>query len=158
MTKRQANMRPVLRVYDVSDMVMRIPNFTNAPRLDLNEALSNTNSGGSGGTGGGGGSSGLFTDEDETEEDVPTKQENGEDLADLIRNTIEPEIWQANGGAYASVRYYDGRLIVNAPMYVHQQIGIPQVRAYRPRVTTRGDGVGATAPPSASKPFGVRPD
>lgn len=158
MTKRQANRHPVLRVYDVSDIVMTIPNFTNAPRMDLNEALSNTNSGGSGG-GGGGGGGGLFGDEeDEDEDDEPTKDESGRNVAELIRQTIEPDIWQENGGQYASARYYDGRLIVNAPMYVHRQIGMPTVSGYVPgSVGGYQSSVGGTDKPSVSKPFGKQP-
>lgn len=162
MTKRQANRYPVLRVYDVSDIVMRVPNFNNAPSFDLNEALSNTNSGGSGNSGGGGGGSsgGLFTDdnEDDGEDEDPTKAERGESIAELIRETIEPGIWQENGGAYASVRFYDGRLIVNAPMYVHRQIGMPTVSGDTPRsISGYKSPAGGTDAPSVSKPFGTQP-
>lgn len=160
MTKRQANRNPVLRVYDVSDMVMRVPNFTNAPSFDLNDALSNTSSGGSGNSGGGsGGSGGIFTEnEDSDNDDAPTKTESGENIADLIRKTIEPDIWQENGGPYASVRFYDGRLIVNAPLYVHRQIGIPTVSGYKPHaIAGRKSSAGGTDAPSVSKPFGTQP-
>lgn len=163
MTKRQANRNPVLRVYDVSDIVMRVPNFTSAPSFDLNEALSNTNSGGSGnsgGGGGGGGGGGIFSDDDEDddEDDEPTKAQSGESIANLIRQTIEPDIWQENGGAYASVRFYDGRLIVNAPMYIHRQIGMPTVSGYTPRsIGGYKSPAGGTDAPSISKPFGTQP-
>jgi len=130
MTKRHANRHPVMRVYDVSGMVMRIPHFNNAPSFNLTDALSNTSSGG--GRGGGGGSQGLFTDTKDNEEDPPNKTEQGQGLADMIRNSIEPGIWQTNGGEYSSVRYYNGRLIVNAPLYVHRQIGIPTAPVYMP--------------------------
>ncbi len=160
MTKRQANRHPVLRVYNVADMVMRIPNFTHAPSFDLSEALSNTNSGGGGGGGGGGSSSGLFADNsDDEEDDQPTKTERGQDLADMIRNTIEPDIWQTNGGQFSSVRYYDGRLIVNAPMYVHRQIGLPLTAKRTMNLNAAAPGpsassVGGTAEPSTNRPFG----
>ena len=121
MTKEQANRQTVLKVYDVSDLTVEVPNFTDAPRFDLVSALSNTTTGGSG--------SGVsIFDEDDTErEPRKSKTERGQDLAQLIRNTIEPGIWQAHGGQYASVSYTFGRLIVNAPNYVHRQIGIPVV-------------------------------
>jgi hypothetical protein len=172
MTKRQANRNTVLRVYDVADMVMRVPNFTNAPQMNISAALSNTNTGGggsgrSGGGGGSGGGSGGGTsqifgaDTSNNEEDAqPTKAERGQELADMIRSTIEPDIWQANGGPTASVRYYNGRLIVNAPMYVHRQIGIPvsAVRAVNPGTAAAAgpsaSSAGGTAAPSAHKPFG----
>ncbi len=156
MTKHQANRHPVMRVYDVADMVMSVPNFNNAPRFDISSALSNTNSGG----GGGGGSSELFTTDDSEDEDTqPTKVESGQNLADTIRQTIEPDIWQANGGQFSSVRYYEGRLIVNAPLYVHKQIGIPVVSANTSRLghvlpASPNSTVGGTATSSSGKPFG----
>ena len=142
MTKEQAIRNPVLRVYDIGDLLHQVPNFDNSPTFDLSEALSNTNSGGGGRSGGGnnnsggGGGSGsgggglLFsdTDSDREREDLPTRADRAEEFAQLIRDTIEPEIWQNNGGQFCSIRYFDGRLIVNAPMYVHRQIGIPSVR------------------------------
>lgn len=124
MTKPQANRHPVVRVYDVRDLVVEIPTFDNAPSFSLTDALSNTSSGGGGS---GGGSEGLFGDEDEDDEDEEqlTTQERGEQLAELVRTTIEPTIWQANGGDAASIRYFNGRLVVRAPRYVQRQIGIP---------------------------------
>ena len=135
MTKTQANRQTVIRVYDVRDLLYVVPNFTNPPDFDLNEALSNTSSGGSGGRSGGrGGSSGsLFGDSasDDEAQDLTTRAERVEELAQLIRNSIEPDIWQLNGGEYASIRYLQGRLIVNAPQYVHDQIGVPTVSQRR---------------------------
>ena len=46
MTKEQANKESVVRVYDIQDLISRIPNFK-GPEFDLNQALSNTSSGGS---------------------------------------------------------------------------------------------------------------
>ncbi|MEO0477674.1 MAG: hypothetical protein AAF085_17150, partial [Planctomycetota bacterium] len=75
-TLRDLKSETETRVYDIRDLLVQVPNFTNAPGFDLNDALSNTSSGGSGGGttggggGGGGGEGGLFGDdnEDETEE------------------------------------------------------------------------------------------
>ncbi len=161
MTKRQANRNTVVRVYDVADMVMQVPNFTNAPRMDLGEALNSSGSSGGGGGGGGGGSStGIFGNDNEnnSEDKELTKNERGENLARLIRETIEPDIWQENGGLYASARYYDGRLIVNAPMYVHRQIGMPESKPYQPKtIPGRQSSVAGTqSAPSFQKTSGVR--
>ncbi len=154
MTKHQANRFPVIRVYDVSDMVVQIPHFNDAPSFDLTEALSNTNSGG-----GGGSSSSLFSDSDEEDDQEQlTRSERGQEFADLIINTVEPDVWQVNGGT-ATIWFYDGRLIVNAPRYVHKQIGIPTVTD-RARIAIP-TGAGAGSPnvsgitPSKS-PYGTR--
>ncbi len=139
MTKSRALRRTELRIYDVGDLLHVIPDFRGAPSFDLNSALSNTSSGGSGGSsnrsgsgsggGGGGGSGGSVnvfnTDGDREDEEHRTRTERGEDIAELIRSTIEPDIWIANGGEHASIRYFDGRLIVKAPRFVHERIGTP---------------------------------
>lgn len=126
MTKEDALRRSSTKLYFIGDLLMDIPNFK-GPDFDLNQALSNTNSGGSGGdAGGGGGDQGnqLFPDEnDDDKEKVLTKEEKAEQICDMIRNTIEPDIWRENGGEYGSVRYYRGMLVVKAPDFVHQQIG-----------------------------------
>ena len=100
-----------------------MPSFDDAPTFDLGESLrSSGNGGGSGGAGGAGGGS-LFEDQNQ-DRPATTKQERGEALAKLIRESIEPTIW-AEAGGESSIRYFNGRLVVNAPKYVHRQIGIP---------------------------------
>lgn len=129
LSKDQARKETTLRIYDVKDMIKTIPSFTNAPQFDLNAALSNTSSGGSSG-GAATASTTLFTT-DGDKEVVKTETERGEELAQTIREMIEPEIWQAFGGQHSSVKFFNGRLIVRAPRYVHAQIGIPTVTAGR---------------------------
>ena len=81
-------------------------------------------------SGGSRGDGSIFRDTDRRGEDrdelrIEQRIQKTEDITRLIRDTIEPDIWQANGGQYCSVRHFEGRLIVNAPMCVHHQIGIP---------------------------------
>lgn len=120
LTKNMANRQPVLRVYDIGDLLHHVPTFDNAPTMDLRESLSNTSSGGS--------AQSLRSIFEEQDRSVPVAslRERGEDIAQLIRDTIEPTIWKENGGEYASIRYFNRRLVVNAPLYVHAQIGIPE--------------------------------
>jgi len=122
LTKDEANKDTVTLVYDVKDLITKIPNFKNAPVFDLNSALSNTSSGGS--SGGAQSATTLFTDEADSEPEK-SDAEKGEEIASLIRELIEPTIWQELGGQHSSVKYFHGRLIVKAPRYVHAQIGFP---------------------------------
>lgn len=123
MTKEDALRRSTTKLYFIGDLLQDIPNFDNAPGFDLNDALSNTSSGGSNG-GGGNSSEGLFSDDsDEGSEPRLTTEQKAERIADLIRDSIEPDIWRANGGEFGSVRYYRGMLVVKAPEFVHEQIG-----------------------------------
>ncbi|MEM9420290.1 MAG: VWA domain-containing protein [Planctomycetota bacterium] len=56
------------RVYDIRDLLVQVPNFTDGPEFDLNEALSNTNSGDGGNPFGGDpfGGTALFGDDETT--------------------------------------------------------------------------------------------
>ncbi len=139
MTKRQANQNLILKVYIVEDLVMDIPNFA-APEFDLNQSLSNTSSGGStaNSRGGGGGNNGggLFALDTE-EVQGPSKEERGQSLADTVMDTVEPALWTDVEGA--SVKYFNGRLIVNAPRYVHERIGLASVGGPRRVAPTTGD-------------------
>ena len=124
LTKRQADRMLITRVYEVGDLLMDVPNFSNAPEFDLNSALSNTNSGGSN-SGSGSGSS-LLGDDEQDKEEFVTREERMQELADLIRDTIEPDVWQERGGT-ATIRFMGTRLIVSAPRYVHAKIGVPVI-------------------------------
>jgi hypothetical protein len=43
---------------------------------------------------------------------------------DLIVQTVYPNMWVQNGGK-ASIRFFNGNLIVTAPRSVHEAIGGP---------------------------------
>lgn len=122
-TRPEANEDVTTRVYDVRDLLADVPDFTDAPSLSLTDALSNTNSGG-GGSGGG-----IFDIEEHSDEDRPlTRRERGELLIQLVRDTIEPDLWIEHGGEFSKIRYRDGKMIVRAPLYVHLQIGREALR------------------------------
>ena len=42
----------------------------------------------------------------------------------MIRETIRPDVWREAGGP-ASIRYYNGNLIVTAPRSVQEALGGP---------------------------------
>ena len=109
-SRRQADQELVVRVYLVHDLVLEVPRFA-GPEFDLGAALAD--------------GEGPFAQQ-EVLEARPTAQDRGEALAELIRSTVEPEVWTLAGGP-ASLRYLRGRLIVRAPRYVHRQIGLPEM-------------------------------
>jgi uncharacterized membrane protein YgcG len=142
-TKEQADSRMITKVYPIEDLIMDIPDFTDAPEFDLN-AISNQqsqNGGGAGGGvgggggysggGGGSGSNGLFggsssggSNGSSREAPGKSKQQRADELVDLIRSIVQPDIWQENGGK-AAIRYWQGNLIITAPRSVHEAIGGP---------------------------------
>jgi uncharacterized membrane protein YgcG len=128
-----------VRIYPVRDLLFEVPNFDNAPEFNLNQSLQSGGGGGGaggggggmggggfgggggGGAGGGGGGGGApFGEAGEMPARRP-EQERAEELMDLIQSIVEPDIWTDDSSA--SMRFYDGNLIVRAPDYVHRQIG-----------------------------------
>jgi hypothetical protein len=116
-----ANQQTYTRVYPVGDLLMDIPNFTDAPDFSLQSQSQ------SGGRGGGGGGQSLFGGAGNGggqagESTGSTRQERADELLNLIRETIYPDIWRENGGT-ASIRMYRDSLVVTAPRHVHEAIG-----------------------------------
>jgi general secretion pathway protein D len=117
------------RIYPVQDLIMEVPDFTNAPDFNL-QSTSTTGSGGANGASGGGsngGSTGLFNgggsnSNNATPTKTPTERAN--DLMELIRSTVQPDVWQENGGK-ASIHFFNGNLIITAPRSVLEAIGGP---------------------------------
>jgi len=141
-----------LRIYPVRDLLFDVPYFDNAPDFNLNSAIQQGNTGGgggggsggagggggfggggggggfggggggSGGGGGGSGGGGIFGDPGEAPERA-TEAEKVQQLVDIILETVEPEAWVDNGGDAATIRFYQGVLIIKAPDYIQRQIG-----------------------------------
>ena len=96
--------------------------------------------GGSGGGGsGGGGGGGIFGEPGDDPERL-SEDEKVEQIIDIILEIVEPDAWIENGGDAASIRYYQGVLIVRAPDYIQRQIGGYPFSAKRMRSTTRRVG------------------
>jgi hypothetical protein len=128
-TRELADEKMITRVYPVQDLLMEVPDFTDAPDFSLN-TTSNNQSQNPGGANGGGGTSGQHTNElfggsgtsTKKEEDLKTRAERAQDLLDMIRAVIYPDVWQENGGK-AAIRMWNGNLIVTAPRSVQEALG-----------------------------------
>ena len=121
-TREMADKKMYTKVYPIHDLIMDVPDFV-GPNMSLQSASDQAQAGG----GGGGGSGGLFgtsgdSSRKEEDEKTPNRDERGQQLVDLIMETVRPDIWAANGGT-ASIRYFNGSLIVTAPRSVHEAIG-----------------------------------
>ena len=113
------------RVYDIRDLLVQVPNFGNAPAFDLNEALSNTNSGGSGGGGGGGGGgdSSIFGDDDQDDEMIQSRAQLVDQITILVQDTVgRQDEWAAYGGDVSSIQELNGNFIVKTTPKNHRQI------------------------------------
>jgi len=123
-TEEDLNKEMVTKVYDVSDLLIEVPNASRDTGFDVSQALSQT---GQGGTGGGGTN---VWGENNNENDYNNNDENNregqsqqmDDLVELITSTVEPDSWIINGGQ-GSIRPYRKLLIVHNTILVHQLIG-----------------------------------
>lgn len=124
-TRSDANRRMVTRVYPVGDLVMTVPNFTNAPQFNLSSATQNStsqvSSQGGGGIGNIGGGGSIFQQNSQLNAGTKTTTDRAKELVSLIESTIEPSIWTKNGGR-ATIIYFDRELVVSAPVYVQRMI------------------------------------
>ncbi len=138
-TKARLNARgsQETQIYPIRDLLFEAPNFDNAPVFNLNQAVqqgagqggggggAGGGGGGFGGGGGGGGGGGAgggapFGEPGEGPE-RRAASEKAEELIELIKSLVEPDAWLDD--TVASIRYYDGSIIVRAPDYIQRQIG-----------------------------------
>jgi hypothetical protein len=114
-TKELADKLLITRIYPVEDLIMDVPDFTNAPPFNLQQVTQVS-------SGGGGGQSLISGNSTNgSDQNTMTRAERGQQLVDLIQSLIEPDIWTTNGGT-ASIRFFNGTLIVTAPESVHEAL------------------------------------
>ncbi|MBS0191163.1 MAG: hypothetical protein U0573_15145 [Phycisphaerales bacterium] len=147
--KERLNRSKRLEIYDVSDLLLEIQDYSNVPQFDLNGALQ---AAGSGGGGGGGSSSPFSGTAQQNTAPGKTEQERADELIRLIVDLVEPNEWTNNGGSGASVRYYKKSLLVTAPDYIQRQInGYPFWPAEQTRIDQDKSGRRVTLlPPKGS--------
>jgi hypothetical protein len=115
-TREVSDRQMITRVYDVQDLIVEIPDFV-GPTFNIEQS----NSGGGRGSSGSG-QSPLQGSNNQDNDKQLTRAERAQQLIDVITNTIQPEIWQVNGGT-AAIRFFNGSLIVTAPRSVHEALG-----------------------------------
>ena len=116
-TVRDLQRSTEIRNYDIRDLLVQVPNFTEAPAFDLTNVLQNTTSGG------GGGSSSLFGD-------TSSEAQAGDDPTELLQNIMElirdqvgdPLGWADRGGEVSSMKELNGNLIVKTTPENHRQL------------------------------------
>lgn len=135
-TKEKLDRDKEIRVYDINDLLVNIPRFTNAAQLNPGQALNQAGQGGGQGGGGGGGQGQLFQDdEQETNEgdQGAGRAAQAEQIMEIIRQTVEPDSWRETGGGDGSMRELNGQLIVYNTSDSHRQVAdlLGQLRRFR---------------------------
>ena len=128
-TQQQADTIMYTVVYPVQDLLVSLPNLSvdTANQNFLNN--SNTNSGGiTLGQSGGGNSGMTFQNQSNNQNNngtpEQTQAQKGQALVDLIESVVRPDIWKENGGP-ATIVFWQGDLVVHAPVSVLEAIGGP---------------------------------
>lgn len=130
-TEEDLGKEMLVRVYEVADLLTRVPDFRNAPQIDLQ----NSQQGGGGGAGGGGGGSifsggsgggGQGEDDQQNQQQGQPGQVDPEMtiLLNLIQSTIQPDTWVVNGGP-GTIQAWRTQIVVRNNIRVHQELGGP---------------------------------
>ncbi len=97
-----------IRTYDIRDLLVRVPSFTEAPEFDLSSILSDEEG---------------FSVESTDEEELPDREELVANITDLIQETVgRQDEWAAFGGSQSSLRELDGNLIVRTTPQNHRAL------------------------------------
>jgi hypothetical protein len=113
-TREIADQQMFTRVYPVDDLIVEIPDFNNPPSFNIQATPT--------GRGGGGGGTPFSGQSGQNQNVQTTRAQRAQELIDTIQSTVQPEIWNVNGGQ-AAIRFWNGSLIVTAPRSVHEALG-----------------------------------
>ncbi len=128
----------VLEIYDIRDLLVDIPDYTDAPTFDLNSVLQS-----SGGRGGGNSQSPFQnTGQGQNQDNRRDQQEMIDEIVDIISSNVDFEGWQENGGDTGSIREFNGNLIITNTPRNHRSIiallsKLREVRALQINVEVR---------------------
>jgi Flp pilus assembly secretin CpaC len=126
----------VLEIYDIRDLLIDIPDYTEAPTFDLNSVLQ-------GNQGGGGGQSPFQqTGQGNQGIDRRDRDEMIEEIIEIITSNVDSENWDVSGGETGSIREFNGNLIITNTPANHRAIitllsKLREVRALQINVETR---------------------
>ncbi len=122
-----------LAIYDITDLLFEIPDYDNAPEIDLESVLQQ----GEGGQG-----QSPFDDDDEDDEEELTREERIQQILDIITELVDFEGWRDNGGTTGSIIELNGSLIItNTPKNHREIVGLlsklREIRSMQINVETR---------------------
>ena len=119
----------VVRVYDIRDLILSVPDFNDAPQFSLDAAQNSSGGGGGGGVGQGGGGTAqvtntLFSGNGTTTTTTagPTREELVDSITKLIEETVGSDTWKDNGGSVGALRELQGQLIVTQTPENHREL------------------------------------
>ena len=132
-------------VYDIRDLLFKVPYFGNAPELDLGSALSQAGDAARNSSGGfadnSGGAGAIFSDPAD-ESPRLSREELVDQIVGIIQENIDPEGWRELGGDTGTLQELNGNLIITNTVRNHRQIEgllsqLREIRALQINVESR---------------------
>ncbi len=130
-TRDDLSRKTTIKVYDIRDMIFRVPNFS-GPRIDLNNTTGNQGSNNNNNGGGLLANNDDNDDDDNGEDNVPTRSEIIQRITTVIRNSVDRLSWQPEGET-GSIEELHGQLVITQTPENHAKIQdlISQLREQR---------------------------
>lgn len=115
-----------LVIYDIRDLLIEVPDYEDAPSIDLQNVLQSSG-------GGGGGGQSPFDGDTEDDDEERDRQDRIDQIIDIIQNNVDFEGWQDNGGDTGFIQELSGSLIIRNTPKNHRAINglLSQIRAQR---------------------------
>lgn len=111
-------------VYDIADLLMEVPNFTDAPMSDLRNAEVKRPDVKASRTAQLNEKPWRAGDDDDDEADVfdPERLNRLNEIIDLIQSHVEPNSWVGRGGSIGTIREFNNQLVVTQNSSAQRQI------------------------------------
>lgn len=118
-TREQLQRNTVTHVYDLHDLLINVPNFTDAPDFDLDAILDRTSARER--------ADRLFGETPSSTADYDRDRLSREQMVDRLRDVItahiDPKSWDVNGGDVSSIDELNGNFIITTTVRNHKEIG-----------------------------------
>lgn len=101
----EATVKYTTKIYPIQDLLLRVPQYSNVPVIDLDASLQRSGN--------------VFRDTT-GDQLPPAGRANPQEIIGLIQDFVQPDIWFSDPNC--SIRYFQGSLVIRAPESVHQEI------------------------------------
>ncbi len=114
-----------LVIYDIRDLLIEVPDYEDAPNIDLQNVLQSNQ--------GGGGGQSPFDGDQQDDNEERDRQDAIDAITDIIRSNVDSINWVENGGDTGSIQEFNGSLIIRNTPKNHRAITglLKQIRSQR---------------------------
>jgi type II secretory pathway component GspD/PulD (secretin) len=114
-----------LVIYDIRDLLIEVPDYEDAPNIDLQSVLQSNQ--------GGGGGQSPFDGDQQDDNEERDRQDSIDQITDIIRSNVDAINWVENGGDTGSIQEFNGSLIIRNTPKNHRAITglLKQIRSQR---------------------------